>query len=119
MVQRDTSHCSVHDSGQIKLRQTDPPSRSRAQPTTLVRFVLGNDRFPPIPIIEIPFDRLADTAVEGFGRGPAKLIADPAGIDRIPSIMPRPVGHKADLFCITLAIGAWAQLIKDLSLIHI
>jgi hypothetical protein len=54
----------------------------------------------PVGIVEIPSDRLANAAFERFGRPPAKFSLDLAGIDRVASVVARPIGYEGDLVAI-------------------
>lgn len=67
----------------------------------------------PVTVIQIPFDRLANPAVEGFIRSPAKGTLDFSGVDGIPKVMTRPVCNVDDL--LTVAGRLWHQLIKNIA----
>ena len=60
---------------------------------------------PPIFVIKIPADGFCQAAGKGFLRLPAKLTENLSGINGIPEIMPRTVGHIGDLALMQATVG--------------
>ncbi len=73
----------------------------------------GDQRAPPILVVEIPLNRLCDAGLKGFGRRPAQFVTDAASVDGIALVMARTVGNRGDLRGVGLAVGAWPLLVKD------
>src|SRR5204862_549730 len=81
------------------------------EPLPLIRPV--PDRFPPIPVRQIPVHRLGQPGLEALHRFPAQLGLDLRRIDRIAAIMPGPIGNEADQIAVTPSPDARIEQIAD------
>jgi hypothetical protein len=65
----------------------------------------------PVLVIQVPLDGLADAGLKGFFRFPAELITNLGRINRIASIVSRPIFNKGDLILVRLAILAGFEFV--------
>ena len=61
----------------------------------------------PVLVVEVPLHRLPDTSLKGFFRFPAEIITNLGGINRVASVVSRPIFNKGNLIFIRLAIVAF------------
>jgi len=50
--------------------------------------MLGDDRLPPVLVVEMPGDGLLDAGLERLGGLPAKLVLEPGRVVRIALVVP-------------------------------
>src|SRR5690606_5465273 len=60
-------------------------------------------------------DGPGQTAIEGFFRRPSKVGNELGGVDRITSVMSRPVGDEADQVAVARTAGARAALVEQVA----
>src|SRR5258708_3601010 len=80
-----------------------------------VAICITGDIRNPFLIVEVPADRLAQTALERFLRLPTKLALDLARINPVAPIVAGPILHESDLLPIGLAVAAGLALVKDVT----
>ncbi len=66
----------------------------------------------PFGMGEIPCNRLAQAAVEGFTRDPAQFALYFTGIDRVALVVTRAIGNKGLLLAVGFSVAPWPQFIQ-------
>jgi hypothetical protein len=71
------------------------------QPFSVLLLVIGHvrsvqDRFYPLRVVKIPFNGVPKAFLKGDSRMPTQLFRDLRGIHGVSSVVPRPVGYKAN-----------------------
>src|SRR5215471_8255185 len=69
----------------------------------------------PFLILQVPTDRLAQTALEGFLGPPTKLAFDLARIDPVAPVVAGPILHESNLLPIRFAVAARLALVEDIT----
>src|SRR3546814_2298678 len=70
---------------------------------------------PPVLVVEVPGDGLAEPRGEALGRRPAQLARRLGGVDRVAQIVAGAVVHEGDEAAAGLAAGTRPQLVHEIA----